>query len=308
MIENYLSGCLLLRTCARLLRLPARATVTALCYTHEVHRSDITVDASSLAAFVTACLFLASKVEEISLSNNHLINVVNIVAAYKMSLFLHPCYSTSSQALTAGQSSVAVHSAEDEHAGHSSRITDTRLIEHIKDSQVLTGQAYYTAKAAMLRHEQQILRALRFQLNPVEQPYTYLFSILKTTRAPAALVKTSVCVMNDVGTFSAMFLDHPPLYLAVACVHVASHLNIPDSGNNGSGVSMCDILSSPQPNRSEGPSDTHDAEYTAKDILSKVAWFEALGVRDADVENLGHAVIDVLMSEVVNSLKNGTQQ
>ena len=53
--------CLLLRSCARLLRMPPRATLTACSYLHEYHRSPAYVPSESIDQgwlLVTACIFL----------------------------------------------------------------------------------------------------------------------------------------------------------------------------------------------------------------------------------------------------------
>ncbi|GAX77593.1 hypothetical protein CEUSTIGMA_g5037.t1 [Chlamydomonas eustigma] len=201
----------------------------------------------------------------------------------------------------AGQPST-VHYNEDENMrGPSSIIADNQLLDHIKGTEVLTGQAYYTAKASLLSQEQQILRVLQFRLNLVEQPYTYMFSILKTIQASSALVQSSVCVMNDVGTFSAMFLDYPALHLAAACIHVASYLSLTTELGDGIDVPEEKICTS----RSSFKDLANAEQPYVADRPPKISWFEALGVRDVDVENLGHAVLNVLMNEPVNKIVRG---
>lgn len=78
----YVEQCLLLRTCARLLRLPARAIVAALLFLHRFYRACPAEEQHqhSPQLLVAACICLASKVEEVSVSNNHLLNTVNVVA------------------------------------------------------------------------------------------------------------------------------------------------------------------------------------------------------------------------------------
>ena len=152
----------------------------------------------------------------------------------------------------------------------------------IESSSMLVGQQYYDAKAQLLAMEQQLLRALHFKLALVEsQPFTYLFSILWSVTAPLALIAASVAMMSDVAAFSTCLLDFPPLQLAVACVHVSSQM----IGTAELQLAAASPLFRPGEQRTE-----------AADQLQAVPWYEAIGVLHADVESLGHAIIDALQA------------
>ena len=154
--------------------------------------------------------------------------------------------------------------------------------EIIASSSMLVGQQYYDAKAQLLAMEQHLLRALHFKLALVEShPFTYLFSILRSVAAPLALIAASVAVMNDVAAFSTCLLDFPPLQLAVACIHVSSQVI---------GMVMPQLASAPQ---LFGPGEQCTE---AADQLLAVPWYEAIGVLHADVEILGHTIIDALQA------------
>lgn len=201
----------------------------------------------------------ASKVEEVPLSNNHLLNVVRIISTMPAS---------TAEVFSVNQSGTVTLSPE--------------VSKIIESSSMLVGQQYYDAKAQLLAMEQQLLRALHFKLALVEsQPFTYLFSILRSVAAPLTLIAASVAVMNDVAAFSTCLLDYPPLQLAVACVHVSSQLI---------GMVALQLAEAPPLFR---PGEQHTG---AGDQLQAVPWYEAIGVLHADVELLSHAIIDTLQA------------
>ena len=128
------------------------------------------------------------------------------------------------------------------------------------------------AKAQLLSMEQRILRAIRFKMALIKsQPYTYLFSVLQAIRAKSGLVDTAISVMNDLAAFSTLLIDITPLQLAVACTHVASHL-----------LEGIDVQS--------------DMAESSERHSASVQWYEAIGVSQADVEAIGHKIVDVLSS------------
>ena len=126
------------------------------------------------------------------------------------------------------------------------------------------------AKAQLLAMEQRILRAIRFKMALIKsQPYTYLFSVLQAIRAKPGLVDTAISAMNDLAAFSTLLIDTPPLQLAVSCTHVASHLL-------------------------EGIDVQGDKTQASGGHSVNVRWYEAIGVSQADVEAIGHKIVDIL--------------
>lgn len=203
------SAAILLRSSARLLRMPPRAIIAALSYLHAYSRSEGHAHGGPVWCLVSACLFLASKVEEVTISNNHLLNAVRIMERLCPSGALHA--SQTARCLDQGDPAFLTLTMRPE------------LEEQLKSSVVLVGQDYYNAKSELLLMEQRLLRVVRFKLDP-PQPFSYLLNILHTISASQPLVEASMDVMNDLATFSPCLLDVPPLHLSVAVVEVAAHL------------------------------------------------------------------------------------
>ncbi|MEW5319833.1 MAG: hypothetical protein WDW38_010958 [Sanguina aurantia] len=119
-----------------------------------------TVNTSLLCAMqslVSACLLLASKVEEVPVSNNHLLNSASIL----------------DQASLLG---VDLRLAQDP----ASLAQPT-----IAAASVLCGPEYYRVKQDVLSLEQVLLRKMHFMLN-VDHPHPLLFSMLPAAAAAAA--------------------------------------------------------------------------------------------------------------------------
>jgi len=269
-IVPYYKECLLLKNCARLLRLPSRAIVTSLVYLHKYRQSELgRLDSDKSCTpqlLVAACIFLSSKVEEVSVSNNHLLNAVKLVAD------LFPL----------GQLSDFLDLAPGNH--HDSLVTENISLENNLSSksflgkvdqkaaqvELLVGQTYYDAKAELLRMEQKLLRILRFQLCH-EQPYTFMFNVCHTVGAPAALVAAAVAMLNDVVTLSALIITVPAFQLSVCVIHVTSLLlGCEDSFPAG-----------PMVMNGDG-------------AMQRIPWYEAVGVSAARVEEVGKSILEVL--------------
>ena len=158
-------------------------------------------------------------------------------------------------------------------------VTPAALDEQLQQTacDVLVGQSYYDAKAQLLLMEQRLLRHMRFQLL-TEQPHAHLLHVLDSVLAPAPVVSTAISLMNDLATFSTCLLDTPPLQLAVAVVYVGGHL-----------LGVGDRL---PPAR--GPTGSPRSDPQQNQMQQNVAWYEAIGVAQADVELLGDRILEIL--------------
>lgn len=211
---------------------------------------------------ICACIFLSSKVEEVPVSNNHLINCVRIVCD------LHYHHGVAVYELLKTLSNVP------KDAGSENSSYLEALQPHVSKCSVMVSESYYAAKSDLGLAEQQLLRLLQFKLS-TPQPYTHMFHICHLLSAPPAIVATSINLLNDIQSFSQMGLDVSPLHMAVAAVHLASIM----AGMENQ--LPCRYITQDHANAQEP---------------TKLHWCEAVGVSFADVERIGHQMMDVAVA------------
>lgn len=124
----------------------------------------------------------------------------------------------------------------------------------------LVGEQYYSRKQQLILDEQSLLRAIDFNI-VVQHPHKYLLNFAKTVQASCNVVQLAICLLNDSLVFTSLSISSSASEVAAGALHLASQL-----------LNATDQLP----------------------LHQGVAWWEALGVSTAQVEHVGHAILDAL--------------
>ncbi|GMH36607.1 hypothetical protein BSKO_04480 [Bryopsis sp. KO-2023] len=132
------------------------------------------------------------------------------------------------------------------------------------NSQFLVGEKYYEAKDALIQMEQTVLRFIQFRVN-TDHPHKYALSYCASLKASRNVVRSTACLLNDCMVYTSLILQVKPEVLGAGAVHLATILE-------------------------EEPIESEN-------------WWEVLGFRIAEVEEVGHALMDMMVVVLANGRK-----
>lgn len=124
----------------------------------------------------------------------------------------------------------------------------------------LVGAEYYALKDRLIRDEQLLLRAMDFDI-VIEHPHALLLNMCHQIKCSCAVVKMSLCFLNDSLLYSNLCLSCTPSELAAACVHLTS---------------LCLGVAETLPS------------------TRRKSWWDAFGVTHSKIEFVGHEIMNVL--------------
>ncbi|KAK9824606.1 hypothetical protein WJX72_011678 [[Myrmecia] bisecta] len=176
----------LIKATAELLRLPPVVATTALVMLHRFSKAapEHQLDPTDV---VSACLFVAAKVEEAPVRTNDLVNAVRFEAELR-------------------------------HAGNAAAGSGAVAAYHM-----LVGHDYYSVKERLIQHEQLLLRTLHFDIS-MEHPHKYLLNYCATLRCSQPLAQLAICLLNDSLLYTTLCLSHAPAEVAGGALHLAAVL------------------------------------------------------------------------------------
>eukprot|EP00887_Chlorella_sp_A99_P006180 scaffold3.g6180.t1 len=208
---------LIKRSCD-LLQLPPAVAVAALSFYHAFrHKAAQHEECSNMAASVqrtvTACIFLAAKVQEAPLRTNDLVNAVfYLLASPDAPAPPDP---------VAGAAEPPLPPAEQQR------------LQPLTKADMLVGEAYTRQKDLLIQQDEQtLLRVLQFRID-VEQPHKYLFCFCRVIGATRAEVGVATCLLNDMVTSGVGTQGYRPAELAAAALHAAAQIVYPERPADG---------------------------------------------------------------------------
>lgn len=187
----YVREAQLLRAASELLRLPQAVIATALTFLHRFYKACPT--AANEPKIASACLFLASKVEEVQVRVNDLVNAF---------IFLE-----------APQDVEAI-----------SAIFPQLAFDSAAPSKVVVGDAYYAAKDQLIQQEQVVLRWLSFDLC-VDHPFRYLLNCANAAGCSSSVVTTALSILNDSLLLTNLSANQKPVYVAAGALSLATAMH-----------------------------------------------------------------------------------
>jgi len=208
-------------------------TVTALTMMHRYAalESIIPSDEEALREVASACVFVAAKVEEHTLRTNDLVNAV---------LRLSQGRGTATPAMKGAFPDLYGVPGTDERVAHGETPVwgqggaggagqasgDGKGMV----TQWLVGEAYYDAKATLLRNEQRILRAIEFRVE-VEQPHQYAFNLCLQAHLSPACAQLAGAMVTDLLTLTTLAGSVAAASIGVGAVVAAMEvLGLPSEG------------------------------------------------------------------------------
>lgn len=210
------AACQLVVAGGAMLNLPHDATLSAASFVLRFYAERSWVQFADPMPIVSACIFLASKLEEVPRRISDIVNAMNRLQ--------HPRAAVRSAAEGGGEVPVpvaltqAIDTARRERAAVLPSSVPTTAPAAPPD--ILVGDSYYDAKQRLIADEQHVLRALVFDVGQF-QPHKWLLNMCRSCRCSARVTQHACAVLNDSILCTTQSLQHPQEVLAASALNMS---------------------------------------------------------------------------------------
>mmetsp|Transcript_27997 Transcript_27997/g.38721 ORF Transcript_27997/g.38721 Transcript_27997/m.38721 type:complete len:276 (-) Transcript_27997:324-1151(-) len=183
------------------LQLPHIATVTTLLLLQRFYAVKSFTLFPDVQWVVCTCIFLAAKLEEDPRRASDVLNAVHRI--------LLPATDASVPSIL---QSYEIDASQD----------PSKLISSSREL-LLLGEEYFKAKEKLIEYEQEVLRALQFQVG-VSPPHKHLLNFARFLHLPQSLTQLAYAALNDCLLYTTLCLQYPPAVLAASALNLAALL------------------------------------------------------------------------------------